>query len=409
MSDKQGISALIEDAYRRLQANDGAATLNDLIDLLNHQPGLFDLQGSARHLAAPEIRHTAILRCDGGDALGLSHVRRCLSIAASLSTNEGFCVRFAVIRDRAAAEAIREQGFVVDLMPEGAEEIDWLLDLAQYHKPSLWLLDVRTALTPHAVLRLKATDAVVAVLDDISARRLVADAAFYPPVPQVFALDWSLAEREPAVGWEWVPSQAAPQAAPRRQDAAPHVLVAFAGADPQGLCLTAVEALSAIDRPLRVTIVLAANAPETLGRHIEDTYPQFSVLRDPADMQGLIVGASIALISFGTLAWDLAASGVPALYVSLNEDHEITASAFARTGMGVTLGLSARVKGKVIADAVEDLLDDPEMRRSMAAAGLMNLDGRGATRIAARLHHLVEERREAFATPARQDASRTGT
>lgn len=409
MPGKQGISSLIEEAYRRLQDNDGAATLTDLLELLNREPGLFDLPGTAPSQSVPGNRGTVMLRCDGAGASGHVHVRRCLSVARNLSTTEGLDVRFAVIGDRAAIDAIRAEGYPVDVMPEGAEEIDWLLDLAQYHRPSAWLLDVRTALTPHSMLRLKATDTLVAVIDDVSARRLVADAAFYPPLPQVFALDWSLAEREPSVGWEWVPAPAPGATGVRRADTSRHALVAISGADPQGLTLLAVKALAGIERGLRVTVVLAANAPEGLERRIEELVPGFGVLRDPADMAGLLARADLALVSVGPLTWDLATAGVPALYVSLNEDHELTASAFARTGMGISLGLASGVKEKMIADAVEDLLDDPELCRSMAAAGRMNLDGRGAARIAARLHHLIDERSQAFTAPATQDSVRTGT
>ena len=46
--------------------------------------------------------------------------------------------------------------------------------------------------------------------------------------------------------------------------------------------------------------------------------------------------------------------------------------------------------------AVTDLLNDAAHRRAMSAAGRMNLDGRGAERIAARLKLLVEARAEAL-------------
>lgn len=410
MAGKKGISVLIEDAYRRLLDSEGTATLTDLVDLLNRQADLFDLHAASRGEPAPRAAGTVMLRCDGGEGLGLAHVRRCLAVARNLSRAEGMDVRFAVIEDRSAVEAIRAEGFPVDVMPDGAAEIDWLLDLAQYHRPAAWLLDLRTGLTPHALLRLKATDTLVAVLDDTSARRLVADAAFYPPLPQVFGLDWSTAEREPFVGWEWVAMETPDAPARQGRDKTPHVLVAFAGRDPQGLTLLATNALGGIERSLRVTIVLPAAAPEGLERRIEDLFPKFGVLRDTGNLATLAAGADLAVISFGPQAWTLAASGVPALYACMNADHEVSAEAFARTGMGVSLGPAAAVDEKSIADAVEDVLDDPELRRAMTAAGRMNLDGRGPARIAARLHHLVAERRAALAVPETMPAaSRTGT
>lgn len=407
MSGKQGISALVEEIHRRLLASDGTATLNDLIDLLNNQAGVFDL--STAHRQAHAVGGTIILRCDGSHATGLAHVRRCLSIARSLAETDGLDLRFAVIGDREAADTIRAEGFAVDIMPEGAEEIDWLLDLADYHRPIAWLLDVRTALTPHAILRLRATDTLVAVIDDVSARRLVADAAFYPPLPQVFALDWSMAEREPCVGWEWVPMDSPVNPSQPRKDRTPHVVVAIGGADPQGLSLLAVRALSGIQRGLRATIVLSANAPEGLERRIEELQPRFGILRAPDDLATVFARADLALVGFGTQAWDLAAAGIPALYACMNDDHEVSAAAFARAGMGVSLGSAAGLSEQAIANAIEDLLDDPELLRSMSAAGRMNLDGRGAARIATRLLYLVDERRAAFTAPAATDTARTGT
>ena len=410
MAGKQGISVLIEDAYRRLLDNDGTANLTDLVDLLNRQADLFDLSAARGSELAPRVAGTVVLRCDGGEVMGLKHVHRCLAVARNLATNEGLDVRFAVIHDRAAVEAIRAEGFPVDVMPEGAAEIDWLLDLAQYHRPVAWLLDLRTGLTPHALLRLKATDTLVAVLDDVSARRLVADAAFYPPLPQIFGLDWSTAEREPFVGWEWVAMETPDAPARQGRDKTPHILVAFTGGDPHGLSLLAARALAGIERSLRVTIVLPASAPEGLERRIEELFPAFGVLRDPGSLDTVAAGADLAVISFGQQAWTLAASGVPALYACMNADHEVSAQAFARTGMGVSLGPAASVDEAAIANAVQDILDDPELRRAMTAAGRMNLDGRGPARIAARLHHLVDERRAALTVPEKRPVvSRTGT
>jgi hypothetical protein len=50
-----------------------------------------------------------------------------------------------------------------------------------------------------------------------------------------------------------------------------------------------------------------------------------------------------------------------------------------------------------IAAAVNDLLADAPQRRAMSVAGRMNIDGRGAMRIAHRLKQMVDERAEALA------------
>lgn len=399
----------IEAVYQRLHAQAGMASLTDLIALLTREPGLLQLNAHVQQKTAAATSGTVILRCDGGQALGMGHVRRCLSVARGLRDGEGLGVRFAVAGESAAVEAIEAEGFPVDRLPEDIHEIDALLGLGAEHKPLAWVLDVRTAFSPHDVLRLRATDTLVAVIDDGSARRLMADAAFYPPVPQVFALDWSLAEAEPCVGWEWVAlgHDNLPMASPSGER--PHLLLSMGGADPLGLTLPAARALAALGDELRVSVLVGPSAPAGLEDEVRAVSPDFTVLRNPPDPGRLMASADMALVAFGVTASELAAIGVPAIYVCLTEDHAASASAFVNAGMGLSLGQPADMTPEAVRAAVRALVDDPELRRSMAAAGRMSLDGRGGARIAARLRQLVEERRDAFVAPRRQATARTGT
>ena len=187
----------IETIYERLQAQAGEATLSDLVALLHREPSLLDLNAHVRQKSATQTSGTVIMRCDG-DA------RRGLSVARAFRDREGYGVRFALRVDGEAAAAARAEGFPADIMRSGPKEIDWLLELAERHKPVAMVLDVTTHLSATSVMRLRGADTIVATLDDASARRLPADAVFYPPMPQVFGLDWRGAESEPCVGWEWV-------------------------------------------------------------------------------------------------------------------------------------------------------------------------------------------------------------
>jgi len=391
--------SFIEAVYQRLHAQAGTATLTDLVALLNREPELLELNAHVVQKAANANSGTVILRCDGGASLGFGHVRRCLAVARKLRDREGLGVRFAVMKDNTAMDAIRNEGFPVDVAPDGVTEIDWMLDLAGVYQPKAWLLDVRTGLTPHSVLRLRATNTLVVALDDGTARRLMADASFYPPVPQVFGLDWSLAEREPNVGWEWV-ALGQDNLPPRTQNAGtPHILVSMGGSDPHGLTLPAVKALASIRRNVNVTVVIGPSVSADAEAAVRREAPGFKVVRNPENLGDIMATADVALVTFGVTAYELAAIGVPAIYICLNEDHAESASAFVRAGMGVSLGLAASLEPHDMSDSVVDLLDDPDLCRSMSAAGRMNLDGRGATRIAAALTRLIQERAEALSTP----------
>jgi spore coat polysaccharide biosynthesis protein SpsF len=386
----------IEAIYDRLHAQAGEATLTDLVALLNREPALLDLNAHVQQKAVTAANGIVVMRCDGGAAIGLGHVRRCLSVARALRDREGLGVRFAIRDEPLAREAIQAEGFPADLMPGGMKEIDWLLALAETHRPAAMVLDVRTDLSATSVLRLRGADMIVATIDDASARRLAADASFYPPVPQVFGLNWEGAEAEPHVGWEWVVLGHATMPPFAKREGRPRVIVSLGGSDPAGSTRPAVRALALLRAEFEATVVIGPGAERKLEADIAKIAPRFAIVRSPNDLPRLMSEADLGLVSFGVTAYELAALGVPALYLCLTEDHALSASAFERAGMGVSLGLGADVKEATIAQAVSELLADPARRRAMGTAGRMNIDGRGAARIAAQIQRLIAERRQAF-------------
>ena len=106
-------------------------------------------------------------------------------------------------------------------------------------------------------------------------------------------------------------------------------------------------------------------------------------------------GAKLALFpnavpeSFSYTLSDVWASGVPALYVALTDDHAQSASAFETAGLGLCLGLADSIDDQDIAQGLKNLLADASRRREMRTAGLMTLDGEGANRIAKDLASLI--------------------
>ena len=378
----------IEAVYARLHAQAGEATLTDLVALLHREPSLLDLNAPLQLRA--QAGSTVIMRCDGARGAGLHRVRRSLSIARALRGREGFAVRFAVRGDELAAGAVGEAGFAVDLMPAGVSEIDWLLSLAEAHKPAAMMLDITGDLSATSVMRLRGADMMVGVIDDLSPRRLSADASFYAPMPQVFGLNWEGAEAEPHVGWEWVAlgQETLPPLAHR--EARPQVIVSLG--DPE-MTVTAVRALAGLQTTFDTTVVLGLGAPRDLEGRVMRFAPNCAIVHSANDLPKLMGEVDLALVGAGAAACEVAALGVPALYLCGSEDEGLRASAFERAGMGYALHTPDEAK---IAGVVNDLLADAGQRRAMRAAGRMNLDGRGAMRIAHRLKQLADERAEAL-------------
>ena len=162
------------------------------------------------------------------------------------------------------------------------------------------------------------------------------------------ALDWTGSHTLPRHGLGM--GAAGAQSACRRQARAPAVarptvLVAMGGSDPQGLTLRMAKALAVLDSVFRIRFVIGTgmkDAPK-VARGLVALKKNYETVEGADDLSIEYASADLALCAFGVTAYELAAFGVPAIYLGLTDDHVASASAFADAGMGISLGLAAKV------------------------------------------------------------------
>jgi spore coat polysaccharide biosynthesis protein SpsF len=389
--------AFIEAVHARVAAKAGEASLADLLLLLEREP---ELNAINAHVKQKPIRASgglALIRCDGGGKFGYGHVKRMVALARALRDREGVGVLFVLNGMDDAAKPIRRAGFEV-VMLHGDSDLETLVDA---NSPDILLLDGREGPTRLELEKLKRGVAVTAVIDDGSERRLAADYAYYPPVPGAHTLDWTGSHTLPRIGWEWALLGLNPNAAPSRASASrPTVLVAMGGSDPQGLTLRMAKALSTLDSVFRIRFVIGAGMKDgqAVARGLVTLKKNYETVEGAEDLAIEYAGADVALCAFGVTAYELAACGVPAVYLGLTDDHAQSASAFADAGMGISLGVAAHVSDADIAATVQWLLNKPAARREMRNAGLSLMDGQGAARIASDLSQALQAARTPFKT-----------
>jgi spore coat polysaccharide biosynthesis protein SpsF len=374
--------AFIEAVHARLDAKAGEASLSDILLLLEREPAL---RGINAHVKQKEIAAKgglALIRCDGGGRFGYGHVKRMVSLARALRDREGIGSVFALNGTEDAFEPIYRAGFAAHLL--GAQTLDSLIET---HAPDLLLLDGREGPSRYELSNLAQRVRLTAVMDDASERRLAADLAYYPPVPQAEALDWSSSRCEPRIGWEWSllgSNQSVPQRPPSGR---PVLLVTMGGSDPLGLTLRCARALAKLEPVFRARFVIGPGVENraAIARQIVALRAHFETIEGADDLATEFARADVALAAFGVTAYELGAVGVPALYLCLTEDHAASASAFEQAGIGASLGVADAVADEDIARSTWKLLNDSARRREMRSAGLMTIDGDGPARIAADL------------------------
>jgi spore coat polysaccharide biosynthesis protein SpsF len=111
-----------------------------------------------------------------------------LALADELRENHGCNIIFAVLLDQKAIELIENHGYPVETADRTRKDFSygaWLNSVVVNINARGIILDVRDDLPSETINNLREKGILIATIDDPTDRRLLADFAFYPPVPQV--------------------------------------------------------------------------------------------------------------------------------------------------------------------------------------------------------------------------------
>lgn len=327
----------------------------------------------------------AAFRCDAGAALGGGHLMRCLTLAQALRAR-GWRIEF-LCRELPGAglDRVTAAGFALhrlaDDRPQTAraclegDEAGWLivdhyaLDAAFQRAacPAGWRVMVIDDLADR--------DHHCALLLDQTPGRAAGDYDGRVPdgCTRLIGPDYALLRLDFAVGRPVVP-----EAGPLRR-----VLVAMGAADPANATGAVLDALAARG-DLMVTVVLGSGAPHlvTVAGQVEARGKAGRLLVQHGDMAGLMAQQDAAIGAGGMTGLERAAIGLPALIVILADNQRLAASALHASGAARLIGdVRAPRWSEALLPAL-DAVTEPDVRITMARAGLALVDGRGASRVA---------------------------
>jgi UDP-2,4-diacetamido-2,4,6-trideoxy-beta-L-altropyranose hydrolase len=163
------------------------------------------------------------------------------------------------------------------------------------------------------------------------------------------------------------------------------ILVTVGGGDPGDLTSRLVQwatrALGAVEQDVVVGPFTSRSAP--LRAAVEAAGGRVALHEDPKDIAALMLAADMALCGGGQTAYELAATGTPALAIRLADNQTLNLTALAEAGTLAWVGdvNDAGLEAKV-GPALAGLADDPMRRARMSRQGRALVDGRGAGRVA---------------------------
>ena len=329
---------------------------------------------------ASQVRRKVVFRVDGGGTVGCGHLNRCAALARVLSDRYGCECIFSMREDPIGIAAVESRGWPVVRPPQD--------DAGYFCSEDAIIADLPGGVTAEYVGRLRRASParLVIVMDGTCSGRLEADLVVCPIERLPDPADWRGFAGQRYEGPAYAildPSYARLPSCRGIRTAVPRVLITMGASDPHELTLRVLDALDPLSEQFETIVALgpAFVHESPLRTWLAGVHRRCQIRRE-GNLLALMCDADLAIVSFGTTVYELAATGLPAVALCISEDHAESAAVFAKFGSLVSLGLYSGVGSSEIRNAVAELLRDPSRRAVMAAAGQKLVDGRGAERVA---------------------------
>jgi UDP-2,4-diacetamido-2,4,6-trideoxy-beta-L-altropyranose hydrolase len=172
-----------------------------------------------------------------------------------------------------------------------------------------------------------------------------------------------------------------------------NVLVSMGGADPKDATTIVLSAVFELGSSVQVTVTIGASHPRKNAiSELVRCHSNVNMLVDAQNMAELMLGADVAVAAAGSISWELAALGVPALLMTVADNQLRIAAQLDRAGAAMSVGAIADVTSNGLAQKLKELINDHQLRSEMSCMGQELVDGQGVVRVVDEILELARRR-----------------
>lgn len=167
------------------------------------------------------------------------------------------------------------------------------------------------------------------------------------------------------------------------------VFVCFGGTDLNSQTPLVVNAL--LDIPdIQLSVVLGACAPDypKLEMVVSD---RLSIFRDPQSMAAIMQECDIAVISAGSITYEIASLGIPALTITQADNQRLVAEYLDNNALMKSLGCYDVLAPSLLKKETQDLLMDYKRRKHESLKLIKSVNKQGALKAAAAIWRIWDE------------------
>ena len=322
-----------------------------------------------------------VFRVDGGGEIGMGHIYRCITLARELETVLRSNITFVTShRYNGGIEKLRSADFDV-VVTEESETFKYIKSV----DPDIIFIDILDTLDNH-IRDLRKTTAAVINLEDLGDGAKYADYvinALYESDSdkqnQFFGAEYVVVEQE---FYE------------HRSEIRPdveNVLLTFGGSDPSNLSTKVLKEIGSTELPYQFKLVLGPDFPHDakLGELPDEIMSKVKIIRNSTNMSELMGWADMAICSGGRTAYELAATGTPAIVIAHNDREAERMQDLDTFGAVSFFGKADELKAESVTAQLIALDKDFDRRVTMSNQAKEFVDEGGLQRILDLVHDIM--------------------
>lgn len=347
------------------------------------------------------VKKIAVFRPDGGRKVGGGHIMRCLSLASALE-RQGYDCAFIVSPEASdVVPALAISGYDFFQLCE-ADQNEGTIAQRQWPSGVDWVVVDHYGLDASMEQTFRDWAKRVMVIDDLANRLHDCD-LLLDQTPERTETDYEtllpagarqlLGPNFALLRPEFSKTRANSLARRETQSSVKTVFVNFGLTDPQGLTLTALEAIKMVFPDVSVDVAIGATAPclEKVWALAKNQNGLMRLHVGADDIAMLMAGADIAVGAAGTTLWERCAVGLPAVAICVVDNQKKVAQALERAGAASVIQWHANVDAGTIAERLAVISQDPTMIRAMSQKAAALCDGLGAERVVKTMLHILNK------------------
>jgi UDP-2,4-diacetamido-2,4,6-trideoxy-beta-L-altropyranose hydrolase len=344
---------------------------------------------------------TLLIRADANVTIGTGHVMRCLALAQAWQDADGRCVFAMAMSTPAVERRLQEEGIEIehmDVIPGTAEDARQTGHLADKRNPAWIVADGYDFGADYQWIIKQSPYKLLFVDDNGHAERYCADLVlnqnshadenlyarreFHTQL--LLGPRYAMLRREFLVWRDW-----------KREirKTGNRILLAMGGSDAGNFTSRVIQALENVkESRLELVAVVGGSNPHLAEVDNVSARSRHSVrlIRDAADMPGLMAWADMAISAAGSICWEFCALALPALLIPVAHNQEAAAKSLhdmgaARLFSGAEQYRSKQFRPEELARAVWDLIVSQSARHSLCHRSRTLVDARGGGRVVAAL------------------------